>query len=149
MKLLGHPIHLLLIHFPTALLPMDDLFSIFSYYTKDSSYMPVAFYCLQAGVLCGIAAIVTGLVDFLRISGEKKIAKGTAMIHGFINTTVLLFYGIFAYRSVQLFPHLVVPGVGILVLKTALLLTLFVGNYLGGKLVLEYGIGTKNKNTLL
>ena len=99
MKILGHPLHMMLIHFPTALLPMDTLFSFFAYYNKDSSFLLPAYYCLIAGVISGLLALVTGLIDLLLIKRENKAALATGFIHGFINGTVILFYGIFAYRS--------------------------------------------------
>jgi uncharacterized membrane protein len=144
MKVLGHPLHMMLIHFPTALLPMDVLFSFFAYYNKDSSFLLGAHYCLLAGVITGMAALLTGLIDLLLIKKDNKQAFATALIHGFINGTVILFYGIFAYRGWQQFPQLSMPALPGLVLKLVLLSILFVGNYLGGKLILQHRIGVKD-----
>ena len=144
MKIFGHPLHMMLIHFPTALLPMDALFSFFAYYNKDSSFLLAAYYCLIAGILSGGLALVTGIIDLLLIKKDNKVAIGTALIHGFINGIVILFYGIFAYRSWQQFPQLSMPSLPGLVLKLALLSILFVGNYLGGKLILQHRIGVKD-----
>src|SRR5687768_6544693 len=99
MKIFGHPLHMMLIHFPTALLPMDILLSFFAYYNKDSSFLPAAFYCLAAGVIAGGLALLTGIIDLLLIPKDKKTAIGTAVMHGFINAMVLCFFGIFAYRA--------------------------------------------------
>ena len=74
MKVLGHPLHMMLIHFPTALLPMDVLLSFFAYYNNDNSFLPAAFYCVVAGVLVGAAAIITGIIDVLLIKKDKKPA---------------------------------------------------------------------------
>jgi uncharacterized membrane protein len=144
MKVFGHPLHMMLIHFPTALLPMDILLSLFAYYTEDNSFLAAAFYCLAGGVISGVLAIITGLIDVLFISKENKAAIATAIVHGFINGTVLLFFGLFAYRSWQLYPGLNMPSLSILLLKTGLVISLFVGNYLGGKLILHHHIGIKN-----
>ena len=72
MKIFGHPLHMMLIHFPTALLPMDFLLSFFAYYNKDSSFLTAAFYCLAGGVLAGGLAIITGLIDLLLIQKIKN-----------------------------------------------------------------------------
>ena len=144
MKIFKHPLHVMLIHFPTALLPMDALFSFFAYYNKDSSFLLAAYYCLIAGILSGGLALITGIIDLLLIKKDNKVAIGTALIHGFINGTVILFYGIFAYRSWQQFPQLSMPALPGLILKLALLSILFVGNYLGGKLILQHRIGVKD-----
>ena len=144
MKVFGHPLHMMLIHFPTALLPMDVLLSFFAYYTKDNSFLSAAFFCLLAGVLGGIFSLITGLIDLLLIPKEKKPVIGAAVIHGFINGTVLLFFGIFAYKSWQLYPQLNMPHLPILIIKAVLAIVLFGGNYLGGKLILQHHIGVKN-----
>jgi uncharacterized membrane protein len=143
MKIFGHPLHMMLIHFPTALLPMDALFSFLAYYNKDSSFLLPAYYCLIAGVVGGGLALITGLIDLLLIKKDDKAAIATALIHGFINGMVLIFYGIFAYRSWQLFPQLSTLPLSTLILKFCLLVILFVGNYLGGKLILQHHIGVK------
>jgi uncharacterized membrane protein len=147
MKVLGHPLHMMLIHFPTALLPMDVLLSFFAYYNNDNSFLPAAFYCVVAGVLVGAAAIITGTIDVLLIKKDKKPAIATAVIHGFVNTIVLLFFGIFAYRGWQLYPEVSMPQTATLITKAVLIIILFGGNYLGGKLILHHHIGLKNNIT--
>lgn len=143
MKMFGHPLHLMLVHFPSALLPMDVVFSILGYYRKDPSFLTAAFFCLVAGVLAGIVAFVTGLFDLLRIPKEKKTATGTAIIHGFINTMVVLFFGVFAYKAWQEYPLINEPPPSAIIIKSILVLILFAGNYLGGKLIFTHHIGIK------
>ena len=146
MKILGHPLHMMLIHFPAALLPADALLSFFAYYNDDSSLLPGAFYCLVAGVVIGALAILTGIIDALRIEKDKKQAIATAFIHGFINTIVLVFFGIFAYRAWQQYPEMTMPAISTITIKAVFLVLLFAGNYFGGKLILEYSIGLKKIN---
>ena len=111
----------------------------------------IAPYCRQhfsawrGGVLIGLVAIVTGIIDLLMIPKHEKPAFATAVIHGFINTTVLLFFGIFVYRSWQVYPELGMPQMSTLIIKTLLIIVLFGGNYLGGKLILHHHIGIKNR----
>ena len=143
MKILGHPLHIMLIHFPAALFPMDVLLSFFAYYNNESSLLPGAFYCLVTGVAIGGLAIVTGIIDALRIDKDRKQAIATALIHGFINTVVLVFFGIFAYRAWQQYPELAMPTVSIIIIKAVFVVLLFAGNYFGGKLILEHSIGLK------
>lgn len=144
MKVLGHPLHMMLIHFPTALLPMDVLLSFFAYYNNDTGFLPAAFYCMVAGVLAGAVAVITGTIDVLLIKKDKKPAIATAVIHGFTNTIVLLFFGIFAYKGWQHYPETNMPQTATLIIKAVLILILFAGNYLGGKLILHHHVGVKN-----
>ena len=143
MKILGHPMHMMLIHFPAALLPMDVLLSFFAYYTNDNSLLAAAFYCLVTGVVVGALAIVTGIIDALRIEKDRKQAIAAALIHGFINTIVLVFFGIFAYRAWQQFPEMAMPAISTIIIKAVFIVLLFAGNYFGGKLILEHSIGLK------
>jgi len=145
MKIFGHPLHMMLIHFPTALLPMDVFLSFFAYYNQDSSLLPAAFFCMAGGVLIGLVATVTGVIDLLLIAKDKKPALATAVVHGFINMTVVLFFGIFVYRSSQNYPELHIPLMSTLITKALLVVILFGGNYLGGKLILHHHIGIKNQ----
>ena len=142
MKFLGHPLHMMLIHFPTALLPMNVVLDAIGFYKDDASFFQAANYCLWGGVLSGLVAMVTGLIDTIRIPKEKKEAVGTAMIHGVVNTTVLLFFALLAYRSWQAYPEIGRPGLNSLIIKSILLLVLFAGNYLGGKLVIGHQLFT-------
>ena len=135
---------MMLIHFPTALLPMDVFLSFFGYYNNDYNFLPAAFFCMAAGVFIGFTAILTGIVDLVFIAKDKKPAIATAVIHGFINTTVLLFFGIFAYRSWQIYPEMNMPQMSTLIIKSVLIVVLFGGNYLGGKLILHHHVGIKN-----
>jgi hypothetical protein len=52
----------------------------------------------------------------------------TAVIHGFVNTTVLLFFGIFAYRGWQTCPEMNMPQMSTLITKAVLVVILFGGN---------------------
>jgi len=38
MKFAGHPIHTMIIHFPTALLPMDLVLSLLGFYYHQASF---------------------------------------------------------------------------------------------------------------
>ena len=145
MKIFGHPLHMMLIHFPTALFPMDVFLSFFAHYNMDSTLLPAAFLCMTGGVLIGLVAILTGIIDLLGIPKNEKPAFATAVIHGFINTTVLLFFGIFVYRSWQAYPEFSIPQMSTLIIKAVLIIVLFGGNYLGGKLILHHRIGIKNR----
>ena len=147
MKILGHPIHPLLIHFPTALLPMDFVLSILHYYTGNGSFALAGYYCLIGGVLMGFAAIVTGLIELIYIPKTNKQALGTSLIHGFINGFVLLVFAVIAYKAWQEYPQ---PGLSTtagLLIKGILIITLFIGNYLGGRLIYKHHIGINLKTT--
>jgi uncharacterized membrane protein len=145
MKLFGHPVHPLFIHFPTALLPMDAALTCLYSATGNSTYYAAGAYCLWAGAALGLLAMVAGLIDSLRIRRSDKPALLLALYHGFLNGTLLLVFAVIAYRSAQLFPAPVLAGPKGVLIKCILVLALFLGNYLGGKLIYTYCVGIDNK----
>ena len=140
MKILGHPIHLMLIHFPTALLPMDLVLSFLFYQSGNTNFGSAAFYCLIAGVSIGALAIVTGFIDLVLIRNNPK-ATNAAFIHGGINATSLIAFSIFAYKGWNAYPLIEAPTIMILGIKFFFVLFLLAGNYLGGKLIFKHHIG--------
>jgi uncharacterized membrane protein len=138
MKFLGHPIHVMLIHFPTALLPMDLLLSYLFYTGGNESFGTAAFYCLTAGVALGLVAGVTGLIDLVGI--KEKTAMAAALVHGGINLTAILIFSVFAYRGWKQFPSVPAPSAVTLIIKLLTVIFIFVGNYLGGRLIFKHHI---------
>lgn len=142
MKVLGHPVHSMLIHFPTALLPMDLFFSFFAHNHHNPNLTNAAFYCLVAGTIAGYLAMVAGLFDLAGIPRQNKPAFGNGLMHGFINFTIICIYSLLAYRQYKIYPSIEEPSTATLILKAILVAVLLTGNYLGGTLVYKYLIGT-------
>jgi len=145
MKLLGHPVHPMLIHFPTALLPMDFVLSLLYYNTGNINFGLAAFYCLVGAVLTGYIAMIAGIIDMTAIPPAQKTAMGGALLHGFINGLIIIIYTIIAYKTWQVYPAILLPTTATLIIKAILVITLFVGNYLGGRLIYKYFIGIDTK----
>lgn len=143
MKVFGHPMHVMLIHFPVGLLPMDLVLSFLSYQLHEPSFATAAYYCIMGGVGTGYIALLTGLLDLIALPKENKVALGTGLLHGFINGTVILIYSIFAYKAWQAYPQLNTPSIVLLLIKGLLVGCLFIGNFLGGKLIYKHHVGIK------
>ena len=141
MKLNYHPPHLILIHFPAALFPMDWVCSAIGLYRHDQTFATAAFYALTGGVVLGWVAVILGFIDLARISPEKEAARQTALIHGLINTCMLIGYSVIFYLQWH-GSGIAFATMPVLILKSILLLTLIIGNYLGAQLVLKHKIGT-------
>src|SRR6476620_11479925 len=97
MKIFGHPIHIMLIHFPSALFPMDLACSAIFLYTKDASFTTASFYSMAGGVMLGWLAVIFGVFDLLNVFKNKPAAMKKALWHGGINSTVVLAYTILAF----------------------------------------------------
>src|SRR5688572_11723799 len=89
MKLFGHPIHMMLVHFPAALLPMDFLCSAAYLMYPESGLVAAGFYAMMAGTVLGWLAVVSGTFDLLTVMKENENALKSALIHGGINGSVL------------------------------------------------------------
>jgi uncharacterized membrane protein len=132
----------MLIHFPTALLPMDLCLSYLFYRTGNESFGAAAYYCLLVGVVSGLLSGITGLIDLIMI--KDKTAMAAALVHGGINLAAILVFSVFAYKGWKVYPQIETPAVTVLALKLVLVLFIFVGNYLGGKLIFKHHIAIES-----
>lgn len=93
----------------------------------------------------GCMATVTGTFDLLKVMKEKPGALSKALIHGGVNSTVVLVYLVLAWRAWNTYPVLPLDGPALLIVKSALVTFLLAGNYIGGSLVLKEGIGVEKQ----
>jgi uncharacterized membrane protein len=76
-KILGHPIHPILIPFPLGLLSTSVVFDVVHLLTGNGKWSEVSFWMIAAGVIGGLVAAVFGLIDWLAIpSGTRAKAVG-------------------------------------------------------------------------
>src|SRR5438874_11990 len=78
-KLLGHPIHPMLIVFPLGLLATAVAFDIVALSTGDESWFGISFWMMAAGIIGGLLAAVFGVVDWWAIptgTRAKQIGWG-------------------------------------------------------------------------
>ena len=90
-KLLGHPIHPMLVVFPLGLLVMSLIFDVVQMATGNSEFSVAAYWSIAAGVIGGLAAAVFGLWDWLGIPGGTR-AKGVGLWHGVGNVVVVALF---------------------------------------------------------
>jgi len=141
MKIFGHPVHLMLIHFPAALFPMDFACSLAGYILKDFSFTQASFYAMMGGAALGCAAIITGTFDLLNVLNEKSSIVKKALLHGSINGTVVIVYIVLAFIAFKRYPQLEPDGISRIILKGGLITFMILGNYLGGSMILKDKIG--------
>jgi uncharacterized membrane protein len=134
---------MMLIHFPAALLPMDFVCYAISFYTGENSFLKASFYAMAGAVILGWLATIFGALDLLKIPREKTDVMKKALLHGGINTTVIIGFTIFASIAFKKYPLLPAASFIVLVVKAALVAFMFFGNYLGGSLVLKDRIGAE------
>jgi uncharacterized membrane protein len=71
-KLLGHPIHPMVIVFPLGLLATAVAFDIVGLAQADRSWFLISFWMIAAGIIGGLLAVVFGLLDWLGIPSGTR-----------------------------------------------------------------------------
>jgi uncharacterized membrane protein len=139
-KLVGHPVHPMLIVFPLGLLATAVAFDIVGLASGDAEWFRISFWMIAAGIIGGLLSAVFGLLDWLAIPSGTR-AKRIGLWHGGGNVivTVLFIISWFLRRSA---PEN--PGASAFVLSFIAVALALVTGWLGGELVDRLGVGVDN-----
>ena len=137
-KVLGHPVHQMLIPIPAGLFIVAAVLDVVDRFVDAAWISTVTYWNIAFGVVSALVAAIFGLVDWTKIPRNTR-AKRVGALHAIGNVTaVLLFGAALVVRSDEL---------GYAVSNTALALevvafaVLGVSAWLGGELVDRMGIG--------
>lgn len=137
-KLLGHPIHPMLVAFPVALFTIGVVFDLLSLATVNADFHAVSFWTIGTGVVVGLTAAVFGLIDWLAIRPGTR-AKRVGTWHGIGNVVVTGLFGLsWLLRLPE--PGNAPSGLAILLGAAGMLLALGTA-WLGAELVYRLRIG--------
>jgi uncharacterized membrane protein len=136
-KVVGHPVHPMLVVFPLGLFATSLVFDLIRLAGGGEGFSTAAFYMIAAGIIGGLAAAVFGLVDFLAIPNGTR-AKTIGLTHGVVNVVIVGLY--IASWGIRYGDHTAALGGAILLSGLAVLLAL-VSGWLGGELVDRLGVG--------
>ncbi|MEM7551175.1 MAG: DUF2231 domain-containing protein [Bacteroidota bacterium] len=139
-KFFGHPIHIMLIHFPSALFPFALFFDILYLFDGESVYLEISKYSIWCGVTIGSFASIFGVMDLLKIKSDSK-ANSIAITHAITNFSVVFVYLIIG--MVKLKPEFLEYHLWVTASSFVTFTFMVYGNFLGGQLVLKYRIGTE------
>lgn len=92
-KLLGHPVHPMLIVFPLGLLATAVVFDVLYLITGNDDLAIFSFWAIAAGIVGGLAAALFGLIDWLAIPAGTR-AKRVGLIHGGGNVVVVALFAV-------------------------------------------------------
>ena len=136
-KLLGHPIHQMLIVFPLGLLATAVAFDLLAIVLSDGYWSELAHWIIAAGVVTGLLAAPFGTIDWLTIPSATR-AKRIGAIHGAGNVLVVLLFAVsWLLRSGA--PS--APSTLALTLSFVADTLAVVTGWLGGELVDRHGVG--------
>jgi uncharacterized membrane protein len=137
-KLMGHPIHPMLIVFPLGLLAASLGFDIGYLKTGNPEFAIVSYWAISAGIIGGLLAAIFGVADWWAIPSNTR-AKAIGLWHGVGNVVVvLLFVGSWILRYSV--PGYLPQNSAVLLSCLGVGLALVTG-WLGGELVGRLGVG--------
>src|SRR5947209_15336590 len=87
-KIMGHPIHPMLIVFPLGLLAASLGFDVGYLTTGNPEFATVSFWLISAGILGGLLSAVFGAIDWWAIPSKTR-AKTIGLWHGGGNVVVV------------------------------------------------------------
>lgn len=90
-KLLGHPIHQMLIVFPLGLLATAVIVDLVYFAGEALIFAEVAYYLVIAGLIGGAVAAPFGYIDWRAIPPNTR-AKRVGALHGIGNVAVMLLF---------------------------------------------------------
>lgn len=135
-RLLGHPIHQMLIVFPLGLLGTAVVFDVIRLATGSEAMAVAAYWMIAAGLVGGAIAAPFGFIDWMSIPAGTR-AKRIGAMHGAGNVLVLLLFG----ASFLLRDRSYSPDLAQMVWSFAGAAVSLVTAWLGGELVARLGVG--------
>ena len=137
-KVLGHPIHPMLVVLPLGTLTSAGLFDVISLAARRPALAAVAYWNIVLGLMGGVAAAVFGLLDWLAIP-EGTRAKTVGRWHALGNASVVTLFSLSwllrrrdpAHRATALTAALELTALG----------AGLVSAWLGNELVERLGVG--------
>jgi uncharacterized membrane protein len=140
-KLLGHPIHAMLVHFPSALFPTSLVFDVLALLFHNFSFAIVGLYTLMAGLIMGVLAAFFGAIEYLNLPSNHP-AWNKASLHGLLNIIWLILFAIVLGLRLHHFPQIELPRLSSLIIAIVSVTGLLISNYLGGELVYRHHVGS-------
>jgi uncharacterized membrane protein len=138
-KLLGHPIHPILIAFPLGLLVTAVIFDVVQLASGVTEFSIAAYWCIAVGVLGGLAAAVFGIWDWVAIPSGTR-AKRVGAWHGGANVVAVVLFAVSWWLRAGNADY--TPGMPAFLLSLVAVGIMGVSGWLGGELVHRLGVGS-------
>lgn len=138
-KLLGHPVHPMLIVYPLGLLSAAVIFDLLYLATGNEGLATFSFWAILAGVIGGLAAALFGAWDWLAIPKDTR-AKRLGLIHGSGNVVVTAMFALSWFARLDDPTYLPANALPLILALAGGGLALFTA-WLGGELVYRLRVG--------
>ena len=136
MRLFGHPVHAMLVAFPLGLLLLLPLWDILAWSQAVPDAAAVAYWTQLAGLIIGLLAALTGVIDLLQVSDQARVLHAGLRHASFAAAGICIFGVAFAIRSRA--GALTLSVVGLDFIGAACLAA---AGWFGGHLVFQHRVG--------
>jgi uncharacterized membrane protein len=137
-KLLGHPVHPMLIVLPLGLFIAAVIFDGVYLWRGSLTFATVAYWNIAGGIIGGLLAAVFGLIDWLAIPAGTR-AKRIGLLHGGSNVIVVLIFALVWFIRADR-PN-AAATTNLFLFEVVALALGSVAGWLGGELVDRLGVG--------
>ena len=139
MRLLGHPVHPMLVHFPIVFWSCALAADIASLFMRAPLATGLAFGALALGCISGLLAMAAGIIDFLGVPRESP-ARDVSVSHLMAMCSAWLIF--LVALALHGYPPKTPVSLAALIASAAGFLAMAYGGWLGGRLVYQYRVGT-------
>ncbi len=139
-RMFDHPIHAMLVHFPSALFPVSLALDVLARLGGGSAFAAAAFYAMAGGLLGGAAAVVFGAMDYFRLPATHAAWK-KALLHALLNFVWLMWFGTLFGLRLKPYPLIESATTLEIILSGVAVAGLLFSNFLGGELVFRHKLG--------
>jgi uncharacterized membrane protein len=137
-KILGHPVHPMLIVLPLGLFIAAVIFDAVYMWNGATMFATAAYWNIAGGILAGLLAAVFGLIDWLAIPAGTR-AKRIGLLHGVSNVIVVALFALAWWLRGSSVDY--TPATGVFVIELLAIMLGAVAGWLGGELVDRLGVG--------
>jgi uncharacterized membrane protein len=145
LRLFGHPLHMMLLHFPIALWSVSLLADLVWLWRGETLWAEMAFWSVAAGLALAMPTAIAGFVDYLALAsgGAERVALWHMIVMlgaaGMFTVSLIVQGAPAAVTQARMVTMTVVSAVGLVLMGF--------GAWLGGELVLRHGIGRVDRET--
>ena len=144
MRLFGHPIHPMLVHFPIVFWTVAAAAYVTGAAGVTEPADAVAKFANGAGLIMAMLAMLAGLIELRTIDSQSE-AMQVATWHLMIMATVWVCFLIALMLPLSIGLDQATARLAAVACAVAGFLLMAVGGWLGGRLVYEFGIAVKNR----
>ena len=137
-KLLGHPVHPMLVVFPLGLFVTAVIFDVLYVAQGTATFPAVSYWNIGTGIIFGLIAALFGAIDWLAIPSGTR-AKRLGLLHGLGNVVVVGLFAASWWLRYNAIDH--IPSTGAVLIAMSGVALGAVTGWLGGELVDRLGVG--------